>query len=511
MLMLMLLASVVSPSFAQDNSAEEFRHWTTSDGVRSKGRLKLAEVDGTQVRLLREDNAKEFVLQLSKLSKADRQYLKKRSAAIRQAAEKKDADSPTEDSVSRSNEEKKNVKSSPAQGDAESSWPQWRGPTRDGKSNSKGLLKKWPQGGPKLLWNSDGLGEGYSTPAIVDNVIYILGTRGDREFLIALSAEGGTEIWHVDIGPKTGGGGFPGPKGTPTVDDGMVFALGGEGDLVCVSVKTGKTIWHKNLTNDFGGSAGTWRYAESPLVDNGKVICTPGGERNTIVALNRKTGKPIWASSLRSNQVGGGVNAGYASPIAANIDGQDQYVVFLQGGVVGVDANRGRFLWSYNRPANDTANCSTPVVQDDSVFAASAYGTGGGRADISKKGSRWSANEAYFVRKMENHHGGFVLHDGHIYGTNNQTLLCIDWESGQIKWQDRCVGKGSTVYADGHLYVRGEKGDIALVEATPEGYKEKGRFSQPNRSNKNAWAHPVIAGGKLYLHDQGRLLCYELK
>ncbi|MFG0256155.1 MAG: PQQ-binding-like beta-propeller repeat protein [Rhodopirellula sp. JB053] len=473
----------------QDSTGAEYRHWTTSDGTRSGVRLKLLQDDGVRVQLQREDNSKLVVMPHSRLSSADQQYLKD----LRDAPPTVTSPATTE---------------SPRGVD---DWPQWRGPNRDGKSLETGLPQQWPSSGPRLLWNVTGLGEGYSTPAVVGDVVYVLGTRGNEEFVFARSVSDGSPVWESNIGPKASGGGFPGPKGTPTLSDGKLFAIGSSGILASVNVNDGSLNWKKNFKRDFGGQHGHWEYAESPLIDGDKLICTPGGQNASLVALRKDTGSPVWQSPVGRTMGGNFAQAAYASAISAKLGGTPQYIAFLHGGVVGVDAARGTPLWHYDAPANDTANCSTPVVFGDSVFAASAYGTGGGRAEIQKRGRNWSVNEAYFVGKMESHHGGFILHDGHVYGTNNSVLLCIDWNSGQIRWQNRCVGKGSVTYADGHLYVRGERGDVALVEATPDEYREKGRFSQPDRSDKNAWAHPVISAGRLYLRDHDRMLCYQLK
>ncbi|MCM2370187.1 PQQ-like beta-propeller repeat protein [Aporhodopirellula aestuarii] len=465
---------------AQESVPGEYRHWTTSDGTRSTVRLKLVDERDGHVQLQREDNSKLVVMPLTRLSVADRRYLSERNAA-----------SPTPT--------------------ATSDWPQWRGPNRDGKSPATGLPTQWDAEGPRLIWTISGLGEGYSTPAVVGDTVYVLGTRANEEYIFARNFDDGNGIWESRVGTKSGGGGFPGPKGTPAVEDGRIYAIGSDGTLVCVNQRDGSPVWKKSFKRDFGGEHGHWEYAESPLIDGDKVICTPGGNSGCVVALRKDNGAPIWSSPVGRVMGGDFARAGYASTIVATIAGTKQYIAFLHGGVVGVDAARGTPLWHYDAPANGTANCSTPVVEGDSVFAASAYGTGGGKARVAKRGSSWNVSEEFFVKKMESHHGGFVLHEGYIYGTNNSVLMCLDWDTGAVKWQDRCVGKGSITYADGHLYVRGERGEVALVEATPSGYREKGRFTQPYRSDKNAWAHPVIAGNRLYLHDHDRLLCYELK
>lgn len=394
-------------------------------------------------------------------------------------------------------------------------WPGWRGPARDNVSKETGLLKSWPKDGPTLLWKTKGLGIGYSTPAVAKGVIYVLGTEGkDVEEVIALNAKDGTRLWATPFGKVTGG--YPGPRSTPTVDGDTLYAISSNGILISAKTKSGEINWKKDFKKEFGGRHGSWAFAESPLVDGDVLVCTPGGEKAALVALNKKTGDVIWQAALEelaATKKGKNYNvAGYSSVIPADIQGVKQYVQFLAGGVVGVDAKTGKLLWHYDHPANGTANISTPIqIGKDAVFAASGYGTGGGLAKINKKNDKLEAEEAYFVKEMQNHHGGMVVKDGFLYGTGNGALICIDLSNGKIAWQNKSVGKGAVAFADGHIYLRSERGPIALVEANPKEYKEGGRFDQPERSNQQAWAHPVIAGGKLYLRDQDNLFCYDVK
>jgi outer membrane protein assembly factor BamB len=308
-------------------------------------------------------------------------------------------------------------------------------------------------------------------------------------------------------------GGHPGPRCTPTVDGDRVYALGSDGTLICADVGQGQVRWQKDIKKDFGGAYGSWAYAESPLIDGDVLVCTPGGNSATLVTLKKSSGEVIWKAPVTGIMAKKGTysTAAYSSVVVAQIAGVKQYVQFLAGGVIGVDAKDGKLLWHYEAPANGTANCSTPIVRDDCVFAASAYGNGGGLAKITRDGDTFTAKEEYFVKQMQNHHGGMVLVGDHLYGTGGAALFCVDFKTGKIVWQDRSVGKGSVAYADGHLVVRSEDGPIALVEATPTGYKEKGRFSQPDRSKEKAWPHAVIAGGKLYIRDWDVLLCYDIK
>ena len=386
-------------------------------------------------------------------------------------------------------------------------WPGWRGPDRTGISRETGLLKSWPDGGPKLRWKAEGLGGGYSTPSVARGRAFGMGYVGETETVWALDTRTGRQAWSATVAAANHRIGYgEGSRSTPTIDGNRLYALGVSGDLVCLDNRNGKLIWRRNLPREFGGSIPGWGYTESPLIDGNKVIVTPGRQQATMVALDKMTGQLIWKS-----QVPGGDPAQYASSIVATVDGVRQYIQFLRGGVVGVAADDGRFLWRYSNPANGTANCSTPIFQDNHLFAASGYGVGGGLVKLTKTGDGVSATEVYFTRQMRNHHGGMILIGGYLYGFDGGTLTCLNFKTGKIAWTNRSVGKGSLVYADGHLYARAERGAVALVEANPKEYVEKGQFQQPFRSGKNAWAHPVVANGRLYLRDQDILLCYDIK
>jgi len=387
-------------------------------------------------------------------------------------------------------------------------WPQWRGPERNAVSTEKGLLKSWPEGGPRLAWKAQGLGGGYGSLSIAGGRIYGMGYRGAEEIVWARDAKTGEEVWSTRIASPAERVDYnEGSRCTPTVDGDHVYVLGVSGVFACLNNRTGELRWSKSLVTDFGGRVPGWGYSESPMVDGNKVCVTPGGKDATIVALNKLTGDVIWKA-----QVPQGDAAQYSSIIAADVDGQRHYIQFLSGGVVGVAANDGKFLWRYDRPANGTANISTVLYRDHHVFAASGYRTGGGLVKLTTNPDKSvTATEVYFTKQMQNHHGGMVLVGDHLYGFDERTLTCLKWLTGEPAWTDRSVGKGSLVYADGQLYARGERGEVGLVEATPEKYVEKGRFTQPDRSPREAWSHPVVAGGRLYLRDQDLLLCYDVK
>lgn len=614
-------------------------------------------------------------------------------------------------------------------------WPQWQGPDRNGISPEKGLLQQWPQGGPSLAWRVEGLGGGDSAPAVAGGRLFGMSSRDGQEIVWALSERDGKEIWATPLGdaveqrmPQS----KEGPGGTPTVDGDHLYVIGMGGRIACLRTEDGKVVWQRSMTEDFGGSLPAWSYRESPLIDGGRLICTPGSSDALIVALNKQTGETIWksvsasaaneSSEERSPQsagrrptgndqprtnrpetpnrpatgnngppqvtgtkepglflsehwgmtafthklpngkylaklyfaetysgirgegqrvftmnvqgkefkdfdiwkkaggfqkayiesvpvivdngefritftqqvqspaikaieiipqddsasasevvrikagqttpfrdskgqvwlaeqgfTGGGTSPGffsfsgrgfggrpgggrgfgggrggrsgaaYSSVIAIDFEGQRQYVQLTASSLVGVSAADGSVLWKYDAPANRMGiNCSTPIYQDGLIFAASAYGNGGGAVKLSRQeDGKIKAEEVYFTRNMQNHHGGMVVVDGALFGANGGNeggyLASIDFATGEVLWRDRKAPKGSLLLADSRIYLRSEDGEMVLVEPSREGFIEHGRFTQPDRSSSPAWAHPVIANGKLYIRDQGLLLCYDVK
>jgi outer membrane protein assembly factor BamB len=389
-------------------------------------------------------------------------------------------------------------------------WPQWQGPERNDISHETGLLKDWPKEGPKLLWKVQGCGAGFVTPSIAAGRIFSMGNIDSTEYVSCRTEKNGVELWKAEVGPvRSEGSGYPGPRCTPTVDGNRVYALGLNGDLVCLKVPDGQELWRKGLVKDFGGQPGGWGYTESPLVDGDKVLVTPGGKKASIVAFDKLKGSLLWAAKVEGDKQPD--RAGYASIIVASVDGQRQYVQFMGRGVVGIDAETGKYRWRYNKPANGTANISTPLFHDHYVFASSAYSTGGGLVKLTRDGGKTAATEVYFTDEMQNHHGGMVLVDDYLYGESNGQLTCLRFLTGEIAWQSKAPGKGSITYADGRLYYRNEGGRNFLIEANPSKYVQHGVFPQPDRSKQPAWAHPVVANGRLYIADQDTLLCYDVK
>lgn len=385
-----------------------------------------------------------------------------------------------------------------------SDWPQWRGPNRDGRSGETGLLEKWPENGPPLAWKVRGLGAGFSSLSVANGRIISLGDLADGCHVIALKEADGSPAWKTKVGEAGGHGGYPGPRSTPTVDGGQVFALDQHSHLVCLDAATGAKVWTVNLEKEFGGRMMSgWRWSESPLVDGETVVCTPGGKDGTLLALDRKTGKKRWQTTDWTDP------AGYSSVIVATIDGVRQYVQLTGQSVAGVDPETGKVLWKADRPGK-TAVIATPVVDGNVVFVTSSYGVGCNGFQVKRNGNDWSAEEIYASTKFANHHGGVISLGGHVYGSSGGNFACMDIKSGELAYRNRSAGKGATVYADGHFYLRAEHGPVALIEASSDELKEVSRFEQPERSDRQAWPHPVVANGKLYLRDQDLLLCYDI-
>lgn len=385
-------------------------------------------------------------------------------------------------------------------------WPGWRGPERNAISPETGLLQSWPQGGPRLVWQIKTAGEGYSGPAVARGFLVTMGNRDEDEYVLCYSVNDGRELWAYKNGKAYKNSYGNGPRCTPTIDGNRVFALGANGDLCCLDLRTGKAFWQMNILQRFRGNNIGWGISESPLIEGNLVIVTPGGTEGTLVALDKFTGTLRWASKDPSRDR---EPAGYASPIAFTVGGVRQIATFTSLGAFAARASDGKFLWRYDKVANRTANIATPVFFRDHIFYSSAYGAGCALLKLSSDGQ---ANEVYFSKDLQNHHGGFVLVDGYLYGYNGgSALVCMEWSTGKLMWRDRSVGKASLCYADRHLYVLSEDGVVGLVEANPKQYREKGRFKLPVRSDRHSWPHPIIADGRLYIRDQQYIHCFDVR
>ncbi len=394
---------------------------------------------------------------------------------------------------------------------AANDWPQWRGPHRDDVSPDTGLLKSWPAGGPPLAWKATGLGAGFAAVAVVGDRIYSAGDLGDSASVIALNRADGKPLWTAKLGAggAPGWGGFAGVRAVPTVDGGLVFALSQWGDFGCFDAATGREVWRKNFTNDFGGVRPEWGYSESPVVDGDQVVCTPGGEKGAVVALNKQTGAVLWRTTDFTDE------AQYSSLVPVDFGGARQYLLLTMQHVAGIAAKDGRVLWQARRKGS-TAVVATPVWRDGWVYVSSFYGAGGNGFKVTAENGSFKAEQVYANKVMDNHHGGIVGIGDHIYGYSDKNgWVCQELETGKLVWAEKeKFGKGSLTFADKHFYLREEKkGDshVALIEAAPDGYKETGRFAPPDQSGTDTWSHPVVCDGRVYLRDQDTLLCYDVR
>ena len=381
-------------------------------------------------------------------------------------------------------------------------WPQWRGPRRDGIATEKGLLKSWPSNGPARAWQASGAGEGYSSFAVAGGKLYTLGARGSTEYVMAFDEATGKKLWEVANGQRFGNDRGDGPRGTPTVSGSQLYAYGASGDLSALDAASGKVLWKVNVLQKFGGSNIQWGLSESPLVLQDRIIVNAGGRGASVVALNRKDGSVLWQT--------GDADAGYSSAILHEVGGVPQAIVFTAQGGLAVDVRNGRRLWSYDRASNTTANIATPIARGNKVFFSSDYGTGSGLVELTASGGGVTAREVYFTREMRNHHASSVLIGDHLYGFSGNILTAMAFDTGQVAWRDRSVGKGSVIFADDRLYLFSENGVVGLAEANPAGYREHGRF-EIKTGSLPTWTHPVVANGKLFLRDQDVLYAYDVR
>jgi outer membrane protein assembly factor BamB len=387
-------------------------------------------------------------------------------------------------------------------------WPQWQGPDRNCLTDETGLLKSWPEGGPPRSWLFENAGAGYSGPAIVDGRLYIMGTRDGNCLLLALDADTGEELWATPMGPMLENDWGDGPRSTPTVDGQFVYGMSGRGTLVCVRAADGQEVWRTSM-EELGGEKPFWGYAESVLIDGNRLLCTPGGAQGTIAALDKATGRVLWRSTELDDK------AQYTSMIRGELNGQPQYVQLLEARVVGLAPDDGRLLWESPWPGR-VATIPTPIVHDGHVFVTSGYGAG---CKLLKIGPQNEPEIVYENKRMKNHHNGVILLDGYLYGYSDDVgWLCMDFLTGTQQWREKeALSKGAIAYADDRFYCLGEEdGTVVLIDASPEGWKERGRFTlepqtEIRKDQGKIWTHPVIVGGKLYLRDQDLIYCYDVR
>ena len=386
------------------------------------------------------------------------------------------------------------------------SWPQFHGPNRDNISMETGLLKEWPEAGPELVWTAEGLGHGFSTVSVADGIIYTAGNIGDDTVVTALDLDGET-LWQVKNG-KAWTDDYPGTRGTPTIDGDRVYHESPLGNIVCLNAKTGERIWDVNILEKFGSETPTWALAESLLIDGDHVICCPGGPQTCMVALDKHTGSVVWKAPSAGDL------AGYASPILAEYKGLRMIITMTLKGLIGVNADTGELLWHVTHESYADENVLVPIFHDGYVFI-STLETGSVKWKINVEDGKASLEEEWSTDELDNHHGGVVLLDGNLYGTstfrNKNLWICLDWETGDIRYTFKGVGKGSATYADGMLYTLNIDRAMGLVRPLPDGLELVSSFMIPSGGEGKSWAHPVVCNGRLYIRHGDFLYAYAVR
>lgn len=396
-------------------------------------------------------------------------------------------------------------------------WAQWHGPRRDNLSADTGLLKKWPDGGPSVLWTVDGIGKGYSTVSISDGYIYITGTVKKKIGILTKIGLDGKVVWSKPYGGEWYRS-YGSARSTPTINNGCAYIMSGDGEAVCMDIETGNKKWSVNVYKKYGGKAPFFGVAESVFVDDSKVYCMAGGKNSSIVALNKKNGAEVWTTEELSEKVS------YCAPIVVDHYGKKQLVTMLSESLVGIDINDGKVLWkiaktAFYNPDGDRRgrNCdtNTPIYKDGCVFVSTGYDQGGAKIRILKDSSK--ATVVWKNYELDNHHGSIVLVEGKLYGAGWESntkgdWVCVDWESGETlythSWDEN---KGSLTYADGMLYCYAEKtGNFALVKADPAKFDIVSSFTVTYGEDEH-WAHPVVFGGRLYVRHGDVLKAYDVK
>jgi outer membrane protein assembly factor BamB len=383
--------------------------------------------------------------------------------------------------------------------------PQFRGPNRDGRFPDTGLLKAWPEGGPQVAWMTEGIGDGYASPSIVGDTLYVPGMTGDNEgILFVLDMQGNIKARH-SYGPETQDSQAAGPRSTPTIDGDRLYLISGLGVVTCFQLPGCEILWQVDMMERFQGQMVQWTLAESPLVDGDHVICTPGGPDASVAALNKMTGETVWTSKGLSE------TSAYCSPDVFEVGGRRIIVTMTAKSVVGIDAATGEVLWTHPHETDYDIHAVTPVLDGRMLYYTAGYGSGGGMLLLSEDGS--SVTPQWQDENLDCQHHGVVLVDGHIYGTGhkNRNLMCIELATGRLAWEAPEVRQGVVIHADGMLYVYEgpTRGIVSLVKANPGGVVRTGMFEVTEGNGKH-WTHPVIAGGKLYIRHGKVLIAYDV-
>lgn len=392
---------------------------------------------------------------------------------------------------------------------------EWRGENRTGVSAETGLMKIWPAEGPRLVWSTLDLKKGNSSVSFGNGMIYTTGTDEQNDILYALDMNGKIK-WQAVMG-RAWNEAYPESRATPTVEGNFVYTCSGFGDLACFDGTTGKMTWSYKASELNKGTYGKWGIAESLIIDGDKLYFSPGGSETTTIALNKKTGSLIWKSPSLGNK------PGYISPILVKFAGLKMIINVSLGNVYAVNAENGVILWKVPFPQSADPNsqrwdpilCTTPLYKDGMVYVTGGYDIGGMMVKMAGDGK--SADVVWKDQVLDDHHGGVVLIDGYIYGSNwinngNGNWCCIEWATGKKMWEEKWNNKGSVIAAEGLLYIYDEKGgNVGLIRATPEKFDLVSSFKVKLGDMGPFWAHPVIHGGILYLRHSNALMAYDIK
>ncbi len=382
-------------------------------------------------------------------------------------------------------------------------WPQFRGPKRDGTSPETGLLTQWPEGGPEELWSYEKLGEGFSSMAVADGTVYVCGMIGGQGHLFAFDLDGNLK-YDVTYGPEwTKSGNYPGTRTTPTLDGDRLYLMSGQGRIACYKAASGERLWYVDTSGRFNGKNIRWGIAESVLIDGEKAICTPGGKNATMVALNKMTGETIWTSKGLSQL------SAYCSPVLIERGPNRVILSLVEKSIVGIDAGTGKIYWTIPHEVSYDIQAVSPAYENGIMCVTNGYRHGTHGFALSADGT--SVERKWSEKSLDVHHGGVVLVDGNLHGASTRgEWVCLELATGNVKFSDKLVGKGSVIYADGMLYAYGEKGQVGLVKIKPNGYEMVGSF-RVRKGSKEHWAHPAISDGRLYLRHGEALMCYDIK
>ena len=378
----------------------------------------------------------------------------------------------------------------------------WRGPGSTGVYPETGLLKTWPATGPEIVWHYDELGDGFSSPVFANGKIYLSGATDNVGYIYALSQDGKL-LWKATYGEEWVEN-YPGSRATPTVMGDMLYIYSGKGMITCMNATNGAVNWKKDVMKDFDGQNITWGVTETLVIDGNKLFVTPGGAVNNIVALNRMNGQLIWSSK------GVGDKSAYCTPLLVKLPSRKLLVTMMEKHIVGLDAETGALLWSHEQTNQWAVQANTPLLFNNSLFCFSGYGQGGVKLILNGDGSQ--VTKAWFSKKLDSRFGGAVVVDGYIYesGDNTRDWQCVDWKTGEQKYASQTIAKGNVIAADGLLFIYSEKGELALVPATPQGFNVAGK-AKVELGNGQHWAHIAMNSGKLFVRHGKTLIAYKIK